>query len=99
MDATPPGNDPSDLQRRRLATLLDAVTTRDGFYHRKLAGRAFDPMTSPMSELPLTTRSEVEQDQRRCVQCGYHELRPTGAVPEQVIDDLARPVRWPAEGD
>ena len=44
----------------------------------------------------VADRLVVEDDQRRCVACGYHELRPLGSGDVQAGEDSAasRPLRW-----
>ncbi|MBI4717583.1 MAG: AMP-binding protein [Planctomycetes bacterium] len=51
------------LQRARLGMLLAEVARSNDFYRRKLAPWAADPAQTPLSELPLTTREEVQRDQ------------------------------------
>lgn len=58
---------PDALQRRqreKLARVLDEVRASNEFYQRHYRGVLFDALRDPMDKLPLTTRSEVEQDQQ-----------------------------------
>ena len=45
--------------------MLEPVRRSNAFYRRKLDGVAFDPLLAdPIDRLPLTTRAELEADQR-----------------------------------
>ncbi len=50
------------LQRRKLAALLDVVRANNPFYQHKLGGISFDPLSDSYSHLPFTTRSEIQAD-------------------------------------
>jgi len=52
------------LQRRKLAALLEQVLATNTFYRSKFAGLRFDPLHDPLDRLPFTTRAELEHDQR-----------------------------------
>lgn len=51
-------------QRERLGAMLATVLSSNAFYQRKLDRVRFDPGRDPLETLPLTTRAEIEQDQR-----------------------------------
>lgn len=52
------------LQRRKLAALLGEVLRSNPFYRHKLDGLSFDAAHDPLTLLPLTTRRELQEDQR-----------------------------------
>lgn len=51
------------LQRTKLSALLGTARRRNRFYGGKLADLAFDPDRDELSDLPFTTRDEIQQDQ------------------------------------
>lgn len=52
------------LQREKLAALLSHTADNSPFYRERLADDRFDVATDPISALPLTTRDDIETDQR-----------------------------------
>lgn len=58
-----PDDDLQQLQRRKLAELVALVQTQNPFYRRKLAGISLPPGGDLLSQLPFTTRQELENDQ------------------------------------
>jgi len=52
------------LQRHKLADLLAQARDSNAFYRHKLAGVDFDPLRDALDRLPLTTRAELEREQR-----------------------------------
>jgi len=81
------------LQRQKLGRLLVCVLSSNPFYQRKLAGCSPD---TPLAELPLTTRADIQHDQQDNPPfgsnlsfplrdyCRYHQTSGTSG----------RPVRW-----
>lgn len=51
-------------QRRKLAAMLAEILPGNAFYRRKLAGIRFDAQRDSITNLPFTTRGELEADQR-----------------------------------
>lgn len=51
-------------QRARLAHLLQRVLPANPFYQSKFAGLDFDPHIHPLTNLPFTTRAELQENQR-----------------------------------
>jgi phenylacetate-CoA ligase len=101
---SPPTTDRTQLhilQRRKLSALLGAAQHSNPFYQAKLKGSHFDPLHDPMSELPFTTRSEIEADQRQSLPygtnltepleryCRYHQTSGTGGLPVRWLDTAA----------
>ena len=84
------------LQRRKLRAMLERVLASNAFYSRKLHGVRFDPLADPMSVLPLTTRRELEEDQRDHPPYGTNLTEPAGSYCRyhQTSGSLGRPVRW-----
>jgi phenylacetate-CoA ligase len=84
------------LQRQKLARLLQEITGPNRFYTRKFAGIAFDPSRDPLEKLPFTTRKELEADQIDNPRYGtnltysfdrYRRLHQTSG-------SVGRPMRW-----
>ena len=84
------------LQRTRLAAMLSKVLAGNAFYGRKLRRLHFDPLQDPLSVLPFTTRSELEEDQIEHPPYGsnltdaperYHRMHQTSG-------SAGRPLRW-----
>ncbi len=50
------------LQRRKLDALMTIVRDSNPFYKDKFEGLSFDPMVDPVSQLPFTTRAEIQAD-------------------------------------
>ncbi len=84
------------LQREKLAALLDAVLSSNPFYRRKLAGIRFDPTRDPIDRFPLTTRSEIEQDQATHPPFGTNlSYNPVGYNRfHQTSGTTGQPIRW-----
>lgn len=69
----------ADLQRRKLAELLDRIRQKSGFHQRKFAGIQFDPLSDPIERLPFTTRHELQDDQRLHPPFGSNLTAPLNA--------------------
>ncbi len=96
------------LQREKLAALLAAVRADNSFYRRKLDGVAPDAIGDDLrgiEALPLTTRAELEADQRATPPYGenltypladyqrLHQTSGTSGVPLRLLDTAAS-WRW-----
>jgi len=53
----------SRRQRKRLGEMLGVVLSSNPFYMKKFSGLRFNPEADPLSQLPLTTRAELQEDQ------------------------------------
>ncbi len=51
------------LQRTKLTAIMQEVRAKNRFYAQKFDNLKFDPQNDPISNLPFTTRSELQQDQ------------------------------------
>jgi phenylacetate-CoA ligase len=51
------------LQRSKLAAMLGEVLANNSFYQRKLGRHNLIAQRNPITDLPLTTRAEIQQDQ------------------------------------
>ncbi len=85
------------LQRQQLAEMFRVVLASNAFYMRKYAGLRFDPLIDSLSELPFTTRQELQQDQAEhppygsnltCPPDQYIRLHQTSAT------SGGAPLRW-----
>lgn len=52
-----------ELQRRRLAAMLDAILPANAFYRRRFDGLSFDAARDSLTDLPFTTREDIQADQ------------------------------------
>jgi phenylacetate-CoA ligase len=86
-----------DIQRRKLKDMLSVALASNSFYMRKYAGLKFDPLIDSLSELPFTTRQELQQDQAEhppygsnltCPPDHYIRLHQTSAT------SGGAPLRW-----
>ena len=84
------------LQRRKLTALMAEVRPGNAFYREKLAGIAFDAGTDPIDKLPLTTRQELEEDQRRHPRFGSNLTYPLDRYCRfhQTSGSSGAPLRW-----
>ena len=84
------------LQRHRLTALLQHVAQSNPFYRGKLGRVAFDPASTPLTDLPFTTRSELEQDQVSHPPFGTNLTYPVDAYCRfhQTSGSSGRPMRW-----
>jgi phenylacetate-CoA ligase len=87
-------------QMRRLAKLLDDIHGRNAFYTRKLdaagiAPRSFD-VASAFAKLPLTTKQELVEDQRRTPPWGTDLTEPIDRYTRynQTSSTTGAPLRW-----
>lgn len=86
----------AQLQRWKLAELLEKVLPTNAFYYRKLERVRFDPLRDPMSALPFTTRAELEQDQVDHPPYGSNLSFPADRYCRlhQTSGSGGRPLRW-----
>ena len=84
------------LQRGKLAAMLKAVLKANAFYRSKLDGLSFDPERDPITDLPFTTRSEIQQDQADHPPYGTNLSHPLQSYVRlhQTSGSLGRPIRW-----
>lgn len=84
------------LQRRKLAEMWRRVLPGNAFYRRKFEGLAFDPLKDPLTALPFTTRSELEQDQIDHPPYGSNLSLPQDQYVRlhQTSGSAGRPLRW-----
>lgn len=87
-----------ELQRQKLAALLEQARAGNSFYRSKLAKVSFDPISDPLSKLPFTVRAELEQDQLEHPPfgtnltypiedyCRYHQTSGTGGRAMRWLD-------------
>lgn len=64
------------LQRDKLARLLDLVRASNPFYRDKLATTDFDSNRDPLAKLPFTTRDELQQNQQQHPPFGTNLSQP-----------------------
>jgi len=93
------------LQRDKLAAMLGYIRARNPFWQERLGGGSFDPTADPLDRLPLTTRGDLQDDQRRHPPFGtnlseplacctrYHQTSGTNASPLRFCD-TPRSWRW-----
>lgn len=86
----------SQLQRRKLAALLDEARRTNGFYQRKLQGVTFNADRDPLHVLPLTTRKELERDQIEHPPFGSNLTQPFDHYCRfhHTSGSSGRPMRW-----
>jgi phenylacetate-CoA ligase len=84
------------LQRQKLARLLQEITGPNRFYTRKFAGISFDPLRDPLEKLPFTTRKELELDQLENPRYGSNLTYPFDRYCRlhQTSGSVGRPMRW-----
>lgn len=84
------------LQRRKLATLLDALRADNPFYQCKLDRLEFDAARDPIERLPLTTRREIQQDQIDNPPHGTNLTAPLDQYvrQHQTSGSSGQPLRW-----
>jgi len=63
-EETLPPDELAKLQRRKLAVVVDAVRTSNVFYQRRFQDIEFDAESDELDRLPLTTRDDLQKDQR-----------------------------------
>ena len=83
-------------QRQSLDALLRAVLASNPFYQRKLAGVRFDPLRDDFSNLPFTTRAELQQDQAEHPPYGTNLTFPLADYSRfhQTYGTHGKPMRW-----
>ena len=84
------------LQREKLAAMLEAVLGPNAFYRGKFDGLSFDAKRDPLSELPFTTRGEIERDQEEHPPYGTNLSYPLQSFVRlhQTSGSTGRPIRW-----
>jgi phenylacetate-CoA ligase len=84
------------LQRQKLARLLQEITGPNRFYTRKFAGITFDPSRDPLEKLPFTTRKELEADQLENPRYGTNLTHSFDRYCRlhQTSGSVGRPMRW-----
>lgn len=95
-EETLPRPDLERLQRDRLAALLGAVRATNPFYQRKLANLDFDAARDPLTEVPLTTRAELQADQQQHPPFGSNLTYPLDRYTRfhQTSGSAGTPLRW-----
>lgn len=96
-------DDIAALQRRKLTAMLREVLARNAFYRAKLGSRTAVELADDFSAAPLTTRSEIQQDQRDHppfganltfpIEC-YTRMHQTSATSGQPLRVVDRPEDW-----
>ncbi|GMU33805.1 MAG: phenylacetate-coenzyme A ligase [Planctomycetia bacterium] len=91
------------LQRRKLTAMLREVLAQNSFYRARLGNRSAEELAEGFSALPLTTRSEIQQDQRDHppfgtnltfpIEC-YTRLHQTSATSGEPLRMVDRPEDW-----
>ena len=88
----------TDVQRAKLAALLDSVRATNRFYQAKLATVTFDAATDPIERLPFTTRDEIQRDQSENPPYGTNLTFPleryTRLHQTSGSNESGRPLRW-----
>ncbi|HPF41627.1 MAG TPA: phenylacetate--CoA ligase family protein [Phycisphaerae bacterium] len=86
------------VQRAKLQAMLDEILPDNAFYREKFAGIDLDAAANDWSILPLTTRDELQVDQRTHPPYGrnfsyplsdfvrFHQTSGTGGVPMRWLD-------------
>jgi phenylacetate-CoA ligase len=85
------------LQRRKLARLLESVLADNAFYRGKLMAVRFDALRDPLEGLPFTTRGEIEADQREHPPYGTNLTYPLSRyvrLHQTSGSSSAAPLRW-----
>lgn len=87
--------DLSALQRRKLSNMLRAVLPTNAFYRGKLAGLK-SAADAPLSDLPFTTRAELQQDQIEHPPYGTNLTHPLDRYIRlhQTSGSAGVPLRW-----
>jgi phenylacetate-CoA ligase len=85
-----------ELQRQKLSAMLGEVLAGNAFYRGKLAGVLFDAQRDAMEKLPLTSRGELEEDQRRHPVFGTNLTYPLERYCRfhQTSGSSGTPLRW-----
>ncbi len=85
------------LQRKKLRDMLDVVLSNNRFYVGKMSGIRFDPNSDPLNKLPLTTRSELQEDQASHPPYGSNLSYPSDRyirMHQTSSSSGAAPLRW-----
>ncbi|MGE3182341.1 MAG: phenylacetate--CoA ligase family protein [Phycisphaerae bacterium] len=84
------------LQRAKLTRLLEVVRRENTFYAEKLRTVKFDPDRDPLSQLPLTTRADLQADQLAHPPFGSNLTRPLASYTRfhQTSGTNGQPLRW-----
>lgn len=84
------------LQREKLARLLSAIAPSNRFYRETFGNRLDDPSKANLSDLPFTTRAELQEDQRRHPPYGSTLSFPIADYVRlhQTSGSMGAPLRW-----
>jgi phenylacetate-CoA ligase len=84
------------LQRKKLAAMLAAIRQTNRFYRQKFQSLSFDALRDPLDQIPLTTRAELEEDQRENPPYGSNLTFPISQYTRlhQTSGSGGRPLRW-----
>jgi phenylacetate-CoA ligase len=84
------------LQRKKLAAMLNAMLGGNSFYRKKFDGLSFDAEKDPLTDLPFTTRSEIQQDQSDHPPYGTNLSYPLQSYVRlhQTSGSKGRPICW-----
>ena len=84
------------LQREKLAAMLKAVLGANAFYRSKFDGLSFDAGKDPLSDLPFTTRGDIQEDQADHPPYGTNLTYPLQSYVRlhQTSGSTGRPTRW-----
>jgi len=84
------------LQRTRLRAMLDAVIPANRFYQAKLQAAGVDAVTAELTDLPFTTRAELQQDQAAHPPYGSNVTYPLRDYVRlhQTSGSMGAPLRW-----
>src|SRR6476469_3313547 len=84
------------LQRKKLAAMLAAIRQTNRFYRQKFQSLSVDALRDPPDQIPLTTRAELEEDQRENPPYGSNLTFPISQYTRlhQTSGSGGRPLRW-----
>jgi phenylacetate-CoA ligase len=86
----------AQLQQHKLSELLGAVVASNPFYQRKLGALKWDAQRNSLSQLPFTTRDELEKDQTDHPPFGTNLTFPLDRYSRfhQTSGTHGKPMRW-----
>ena len=93
---TLPPDELAKLQHARWRALLDAVIPGNRFYQAKLQVAGVDAATAELTDLPFTTRAELQQDQAAHPPYGTNVTYPLRDYVRlhQTSGSMGAPLRW-----